>query len=45
MVGNFPIASLVGKATRFKNQIYVGLNPITAIYKLCNLSGLQYPDL
>lgn len=29
---NFPVAFLVGKATRFKNQINLGLNPLTAIF-------------
>lgn len=31
IVGNPPVAFLVGKATRFKNQINLGLNPITDI--------------
>lgn len=35
---NFPVAFLVGKATRFKTQINLGLNPLTAISELCDLS-------
>lgn len=44
-LGDFPVAYIVDKATRFKNQINVGLNSIIGIYEMCNLFELQYPDL